>query len=453
MRYISLFSGIGALDLAVRSVLGAETEVYVEIDGFCQKVLRARMKDGYLDKAEIFDDIRKFKWEKTDMVVGGFPCQPFSVAGERKGESDDRNMWPDTLRVIRMARPEYVFLENVPGLLSGDGEGRQPYVYTVLRDLAEEGFDAEWEIVGADDAGAPHRRKRWFCFAYRKLADSNESNRREGRIFKNISDEGRKTGEDRGESIQPKDWKACPDNFGQSGSDCPKLADSESERHGRGNSKECGDAQRSFQQKERTGSKMGSQAERCCGNRKMADTELIRTQVECKNKRKQTGQSRSCCKELADSDSSGYIHRESEIDSDKRRIDAFSDTSHSCDEMADSDNTGDCTHGYRDDSYRQEKDERWEELPLSESRGYYEDQFPNYPPGPSDSSGWEYLLSIMPEIEPAFCRISDDGKMANRMDRLKALGNAVAWQAGAIALRLCIERSGVLNGSTTAQFK
>ena len=286
MRYISLFSGIGALDLAVRSVLGAETEAYVEIDGFCQKVLRARMKDGYLEKAEIFGDVRKFKWEKTDMVVGGFPCQPFSLAGERKGESDDRNMWPDTLRVIRMARPEYVFLENVPGLLSGDGEGRQPYVYTVLRDLAEEGFDAEWEIIGADDAGASHRRKRWFCFAYRKLADSN---------------------------------------------------------------------------------------------------------------------------------SSGYIHRESEIDSDKRRIDALSDTSHSCDEISE--------------------------------RSF------NYPPGPSDSSGWEYLLSIMPEVEPAFCRISDDGEKLHRMDRLKALGNAVAWQAGAIALRLCIERSGVLNGSAAAQSK
>ena len=286
MRYISLFSGIGALDLAVRSVLGAETEAYVEIDGFCQKVLRARMKDGYLEKAEIFGDVRKFKWEKTDMVVGGFPCQPFSVAGERKGESDDRNMWRDTLRVIRMARPKYVFLENVPGLLSGDGEGRQPYVYTILANLAEEGFDAEWEIVGADDAGAPHRRKRWFCFAYRKLADSN---------------------------------------------------------------------------------------------------------------------------------SSGYIHRESEIDSDKRRIDALSDTSHSCDEISE--------------------------------RSF------NYPPGPSDSSGWEYLLSIMPEVEPAFCRISDDGEKLHRMDRLKALGNAVAWQAGAIALRLCIERSGVLNGSAAAQSK
>ena len=318
MRYISLFSGIGALDLAVRSVLGAETEAYVEIDGFCQKVLRARMKDGYLEEAEIFDDIRKFKWEKTDMVVGGFPCQPFSVAGERKGESDDRNMWPDTLRVIRMARPKYVFLENVPGLLSGDDGGRQPYVYTVLRELAEEGFDAEWEIVGADDAGAPHRRKRWFCFAYRKLGNS---------------------------SIQGGEVQVV---------------------------------------------------------RKHSAKPVSRTSSE---------------------------------------------------ELADSDNTGDCTHGYRNDSYRQEKDERWEELPLFESRGYYEDQFPEYPPGPSDSSGWEYLLSIMPEIEPAFCRISDDGKMVNRMDRLKALGNAVAWQAGAIALRLCIERSGVLDGSATAQFK
>ena len=69
MRYISLFSGIGALDLAVRNVLGAETEAYVEIDKFCQKVLKARIKDGYLDDAEIFDDIKAFKWKRSDMVV------------------------------------------------------------------------------------------------------------------------------------------------------------------------------------------------------------------------------------------------------------------------------------------------------------------------------------------------------------------------------------------------
>lgn len=349
MRYISLFSGIGGLDLAVRNVLGAETEAYVEIDKFCQKVLKARIKDGYLDDAEIFDDIKEFKWKKTDMVVGGFPCQPFSNAGLRKGETDDRNMWPDTLRVIRMARPRYVFLENVPGLLSGDDEGRQPYVYTVLRDLAEEGFDAEWEIVGADDAGASHRRKRWFCFAYRKLADTGCVQRSKSRRVSSLAKE-LQTGK--------------------------------------------------------------------------------------------TDSSSSCCTdELADS----KYQRSTRCESQGQPRQKLSQGSSN--EMADSDNTGDCTHGYRDDSYRQEKDERWEELPLSESRGYYEDQFPNYPPGPSDSSGWEYLLSIMPEIEPAFCRISDDGKMANRMDRLKALGNAVAWQAGAIALRLCIERSGVLDGS------
>ena len=395
--------------MAVRSVLGAETEAYVEIDKFCQKVLRARIKDGYLDKAEIFDDIRKFKWEKTDMVVGGFPCQPFSVAGERKGESDDRNMWPDTLRVIRMARPEYVFLENVPGLLSGDDGGRQPYVYTVLRQLAEEGFDAEWEIVGADDAGASHRRKRWFCFAYRKLADS------------------------------------------------------ESERHGRGNSKECGDAQRTVQQIEFERRKVECEAERYCGIRSVADSceqglEGIRLSRQEEHSSGCGDVSEGFNAELADSDNRfgrKSICMESSPKEESKRGNQFAQESVNSyfGELADSDNTGDCTHGYRDDSYRQEKDERWEELPLSESRGYYEDQFPNYPPGPSDSSGWEYLLSIMPEIEPAFCRILDDGKMANRMDRLKALGNAVAWQAGAIALRLCIERSGVLDGSTTAQFK
>ena len=378
MRYISLFSGIGGLDLAVRNVLGAETEAYVEIDKFCQKVLKARIKDGYLDDAEIFDDIKEFKWKKTDMVVGGFPCQPFSNAGLRKGETDDRNMWPDTLRVIRMARPRYVFLENVPGLLSGDDEGRQPYVYTVLRDLAEEGFDAEWEIVGADDAGASHRRKRWFCFAYRKLADTGCVQRSKSRRVSSLAKE-----------LQ-------------------------------------------------TGKTDSSSS--CCTD-ELADSPSIRTQVKSTNKREQPEQSKCNCRKLADS----KYQRSTRCESQGQPRQKLSQGSSN--EMADSDNTGDCTHGYRDDSYRQEKDERWEELPLSESRGYYEDQFPNYPPGPSDSSGWEYLLSIMPEIEPAFCRISDDGKMANRMDRLKALGNAVAWQAGAIALRLCIERSGVLDGA------
>jgi site-specific DNA-cytosine methylase len=274
------------------------------------------MKDGYLDDAEIFDDIKEFKWKKTDMVVGGFPCQPFSNAGDRKGEADDRNMWPDTLRVIRMARPRYVFLENVPGLLSGDDEGRQPYVYTVLRDLAEEGFDAEWEIVGADDAGASHRRKRWFCFAYRKLADSCEQGL-EGIRF------------------------------------------SRQEEHSSG----CGDVSEGF-------------------NAELAD---------------------STTKRLQEGEFTGV------------------------------------------ESSPEEESKRGNQFAKESVYSYF--GIPDYPPGPSDSSGWEYLLSIMPEIEPAFCRILDDGKMANRMDRLKALGNAVAWQAGAIALRLCIERSGVLDGA------
>ena len=418
MRYISLFSGIGALDLAVRNVLGAETEAYVEIDKFCQKVLKARIKDGYLDDAEIFDDIKTFKWEKTDMVVGGFPCQPFSVAGERKGEADERNMWPDTLRVIRMARPQYVFLENVPGLLSGDDGGRQPYVYTVLRDLAEEGFDAEWEVIGADDAGSSHRRKRWFCFAYRKLDDS-EYTRLDGLQVAGSFGQGKSDGKtEQGESEQSKGSGCC-----ESGID--KLADTDSirqecentdkklERNQRSSLSNLDMADSKYQRSTRCESQGQPRQKLSQGSsNEMADSPSIRTQVKSTNKREQPEQSKCNCRKLADSN-----------------------------------NTGDCTHGYRDDSYRQEKDERWKELPLSESRGYYEDQFPDYPPGPSDSSGWEYLLSIMPEIEPAFCRISDDGKMVNRMDRLKALGNAVAWQAGAIALRLCIERSGVLDGA------
>ena len=101
--------------------------------------------------------------ESVDLICGGFPCQPVSHAGKRKGAADERWLWPEFLRIIREVRPRWVLAENVPGLLSMDS-GR--LFGGILRDLAESGYDAEWNIVSAADVGAPHRRDRVFIVAY-----------------------------------------------------------------------------------------------------------------------------------------------------------------------------------------------------------------------------------------------------------------------------------------------
>jgi DNA (cytosine-5)-methyltransferase 1 len=97
----------------------------------------------------------------VDIIAGGFPCQPFSSAGRRRGTEDERWLWPDFARVIRKLRPRYAVMENVPGLLARHGGmGR------VLGDLAECGYDAEWDRLFAASAGAPHLRERVFVVAY-----------------------------------------------------------------------------------------------------------------------------------------------------------------------------------------------------------------------------------------------------------------------------------------------
>lgn len=167
MRELSLFSGAGG-GLLGSKLLGWTTVGYVEYEEYCQKVLRQRIADGILDAAPIFGDIRKFISEgyadayqgMVDVVTGGFPCQPFSVAGKGLGEFDPRNMWPQTIEVIRRVRPAIAFLENVPGLLTDKYMGR------IFGDLAEAGFDCKWDVFMASDVGAIHRRSRLWILAY-----------------------------------------------------------------------------------------------------------------------------------------------------------------------------------------------------------------------------------------------------------------------------------------------
>jgi DNA (cytosine-5)-methyltransferase 1 len=162
---LSVCSGGGGLDLGLRlAEPGARVVGYVEREAFAAAVLVARMEDAALCEAPVWDDVATFDgrpWRGVvDCVVAGFPCQPWSIAGRRGGTGDARWLWPEIARLVREVAPRLVFLENVPGLRLGGGLGH------VLGDLAQLGFHAEWDVLGADEVGATHRRRRLFVLAY-----------------------------------------------------------------------------------------------------------------------------------------------------------------------------------------------------------------------------------------------------------------------------------------------
>lgn len=154
--YGSLFSGIGGIDLGLDRA-GMRCLFQVEIDGFCRAVLRHHWP-GVLRLGDI-RDVKPGDLPAVDVLAGGFPCQPVSLAGKRLGTDDHRWLWPEFLRVVRFLRPRYVLIENVPGL-------RVRGLRDVLGDLAQSGYDAEWQSLSAQAFGAPHIRERVFILAY-----------------------------------------------------------------------------------------------------------------------------------------------------------------------------------------------------------------------------------------------------------------------------------------------
>jgi len=139
---------------------------YVEHNDYAIGILKARIRDGYLHDAPIWDDVFTFDgrpWAGlVDVLTAGFPCQPFSVAGKGLAENDPRNGWPATIRIIREVRPRYCLLENVPGLIS------KPYFGTILGELSEAGYDFTWDCISAAEIGANHKRERLWIVAHAK---------------------------------------------------------------------------------------------------------------------------------------------------------------------------------------------------------------------------------------------------------------------------------------------
>ena len=157
LRVLDLFAGIGGVTYGLERAGGFEPVGFCEINPSSQKSLRSNWPN-----VKIISDVKEIKGDEfgeVDVLTAGYPCQPFSVAGGRGGETDSRHLWPEVHRIIRAVRPRYVLLENVTGHLSlGFGN--------VLRDLASCGFDAEWDCIPASTFGAPHKRDRLFVLAY-----------------------------------------------------------------------------------------------------------------------------------------------------------------------------------------------------------------------------------------------------------------------------------------------
>ncbi|MFG3046310.1 DNA cytosine methyltransferase [Streptomyces sp. NPDC048241] len=156
LRIGSVCTGYGGLDMAVQQVFGGELAWVSDIDpGACQ-IIRHRMPG-----VPNLGDLTTTDWtqvEPVDIFCGGYPCQPFSLAGELKGTADDRHIWPFIARALRVLRPRVAVFENVANHLRIGFD-------TVLADLASLGFDAEWSLVQADEIGAPHQRRRLFVYA------------------------------------------------------------------------------------------------------------------------------------------------------------------------------------------------------------------------------------------------------------------------------------------------
>jgi len=181
MNHASLFSGIGGFDLAAQRV-GFKNIFSVEKDLFCNMILKK-----HFPETKRYFDIKKFRGEiyagSVDIISGGFPCQPFSVAGKRRGSSDDRYLWGEMFRVISEIKPKWIVAENVPGFVNI--ENGVVFEQTII-DLESAGYEVESFIIPALAVNAPHRRDRVWI-----IANSNSKQReRKKKRFRKITING-----------------------------------------------------------------------------------------------------------------------------------------------------------------------------------------------------------------------------------------------------------------------
>jgi DNA (cytosine-5)-methyltransferase 1 len=236
LQLLDLFSGIGGFSLGLESTGFFKTIAFVEKDKFCRQVLQKNFNN-----IPIEEDIRNVRGEryKADIITGGFPCQPFSVAGKRKGTDDDRYLWDETIRVVAECKPRWFIGENVEGLININNGMVLRQVQT---DLEEQGFQVQCIVIPASGIGAWHQRKRIWIVAYSHNNGSYRSQRNE-------TEQSCNKQEDR---LSFRDDKDVPNT--------------ESSRCGRWSCKKCSVGEWSFLPREQQGCEMGSEIKGCSGD-------------------------------------------------------------------------------------------------------------------------------------------------------------------------------------------
>ena len=271
LKVLSLFAGIGGIDLGLESTGRFETIQFVEYEPFCQHILRRHWPD-----VPIWGDVKTFDPDSCgdiDLLCGGYPCQPFSVAGKQKGTEDDRHLWPRMFEIIKHKRPTWVLCENVPGHVNLGLD-------QVLFDLESEGYSWQTFVLGAVAVDAPHRRQRLFivgysdsvrCKQYNETKKEKQIRRSKTSSFSTsyvANTESQRTGKNN-EGLRQR-------ISGVSGGQTTDVADTDSEA--RGNTRGSGEAERELQPQEQEGSAVGSEVTGCGGLRGEAD--VFNTNVE-----------------------------------------------------------------------------------------------------------------------------------------------------------------------------
>ena len=384
-RTLSICSGYGGIELGLKAVIPRTRVVcYVENEVTQSSILGARIRDGILDDAPIWTDLRTFDakpWRgKVDIVTGGFPCQPHSIAGRKRGADDPRELSGDVLRIAdELGRPT-LFLENVPHI-------KRFYWDEIRPKLRAMGYRTEEVLVTARETGAPHKRQRLFILAnsgYPEL--KGWFSLAEQRIRKSLGEFASQSG-------------LLEDSFS-----ARRRGWSEGLQQEGGTRRSGGTAQT-----ERSGSTLESGNPILNANgrgKEMADTTGKRLQGA---EHRVSGDATQPSPELAYDGSEGLqggLDRNSEGEERKH------------DESVEYNG---CISRY--------------------DVGHCDIDLPVYPPGPEDNSGWSYVLSQVPEVEPSFCRVAN-GSTPWVGEQLRSIGNGVVPAVAAKAWLLCVRRFG-----------
>lgn len=195
MHHLSICAGIAGIDLGLKQCIrDLRTVAMVEREAWCCAHLVQKMEEGELDPAPIYPDLHRFPFHRyrglVDIISGGYPCQPFSTAGQRKGTEDERHLWPIIREGVRELQPLVCFWENVEGIVSAKSPGYHSVLHHVLSDMEELGFRAEAGCFSAEEVGAPHLRKRWFICAVANSYWNARSERQPRRATRKIPAEG-----------------------------------------------------------------------------------------------------------------------------------------------------------------------------------------------------------------------------------------------------------------------